>query len=324
VVTFENVEANELLPERVLDCLPRECECGGEIAFTDTLKQIFCLNPMCIYKIAARLEDMAKAMQVDDFGNSTCVELVKTWQLKSPYQIFLVGELRDKGQQWTADVSALDKKMRAICNPEKRRVQLWEMVKYGAIPNMDKTAQKIFGGYNSIKEAYTDIEAGQVPFIAEKLGIKSNEAGVMAFKIYQILKAYKQELEFAESRFQIYKPEGIALSIACTESVDGYKNKAAFINALNLKFDGSIHATLAPSVTRDVHALVADGGTGHRKYRDAIKINEKYLAHGLANGLFTQDEVGTYKSEKDLFRVGEKIIIGTSAELVKTLERVFL
>lgn len=324
MISFNSVEENGLLSNELLECLPRRCECGGEIGFTDTLKQIFCTNTMCMYKIASRLEDMAKAMQVDDFGNATCVELVSSLGMKSPYQIFLVGEKMAQGAKYNVSVSAFEKKMAAICDPEKRKVKLWEMVNYGALPNMGKTASKIFGGYNTIAEAYADIERGQVPFVAEKLGIKNSEAGVIALKVYQILLGYKMELEFAESRFQIIKPQGTALSIACTDSVNGFKNKAAFINFLNIKFAGAIDVTLAPTVTRDVHALVVDGDIGSRKYKDAMRINEKYLAKGLADGLFAADDVGKYSSDKDMHKIGEKILVAPSAELIKILERVFL
>ena len=50
-VTLEEVRENGLISEGVLNCLPEKCVCGAPIEFTDSLKQIYCSNPRCYYKI---------------------------------------------------------------------------------------------------------------------------------------------------------------------------------------------------------------------------------------------------------------------------------
>jgi len=66
-LTYEQVEDNELLDEETLAWIPRYCDCGAEIEFTESLRQIYCPNRFCSFKVAARLESMAKDMGVDGF-----------------------------------------------------------------------------------------------------------------------------------------------------------------------------------------------------------------------------------------------------------------
>lgn len=319
-ISYKEVEENNLLDNDILKYIPRKCECGADVEFTDSLRQIYCTNPRCFYKIAARLESMAKKMKADGWGESTCITVVKEFNMVSPYQVFLLEKEIEKGR--TSSVAAFDKKVANICDRKKRRVRLWEVVSLGGIPNIETIAYKIFDGYNSLKEAYGDIEKYQVPFIAERLGIKSAEGSVMAATVYKTLIEYKDELLFGETQFDIIKQTGITLKIAITGGVNNFRNKAEFIKYLNLRYEGKLNAILLNSVTWETDVLVADGGTTSNKYRNAIKINKKYIEKGLEEGLFKEDEIGSLKNERDIHRVGEKILITTSKGLMDKLDKV--
>lgn len=320
-IPYQVVVENGLLSPEVLDCIPETCECGAPIEFTESLRQIYCTNPRCPYKVAARLESMAKKMKADGWGESTCITVVKEFGMISPYQVFLLEKKLAEGKRST--VPAYEKKVASICDREKRKVRLWEVVALGGIPNVETVAYKIFDGYNSLKEAFEDIEKGGVPFIAEKLGVKNSEGSVMAANIYKTLMEYKDELLFGETQFEIIKPEGVKLHIAITGGVMGFRNKAEFVNYINNRYAGKVNAMLMNSVTNNVDILVADGDTNSNKFRTATKINSKYIEEGLKKGLFTREEIGQYKSEKDLRKIGEKIVIGTSKEIIQRLDRVF-
>ena len=80
---------------------------------TDTLKQIYCPNSKCKSKVAARIENLAKYMGVDDWGESTCIEVSHHFNLSSPYQVFLLEEGLSKG--YKANIPAYEKKVKAIC-----------------------------------------------------------------------------------------------------------------------------------------------------------------------------------------------------------------
>jgi len=269
MITRAEVIANGLISEEVLDEIPETCECGAEVVFTDTLKQIMCSNPRCYHKIASRMENMAKAMQVDGFGASTCLALCKQYKMISPFQAFLLN-----GSETVNGVSALDKKINGLKNSEAIDCELWQMVSYASIPGVDTIAYKIFNGYNTIEEAYADIEKYQVPMIADKLGQKSGGSGVIAVNIYNTLMEYKTELMFGERFFRIKKQTGDKIQIAITDSVYGYPNKSAYVKELNMTYEGKASIIRLSSVTKEVEYLISDGSTGSNKYKKALKMQE--------------------------------------------------
>ena len=322
-VALQTVIDNELLSEDIIDCIPHECECGSPIEFTDSLRQIYCSNPRCLYKVAARLEAMAKAMQADGWGESTCIEVCKIFKLKSPYQVFLLENAVADGISSLDGVAAFPKKVASICDPARKKVELWEVVKLAGIPSIETISYKIFDGYNSLTEAFNDIEKGQVPFIADKLGLKNAETGVMAVRVYNTLLEYKDELLFGEKQFQIYKPTGETLHIAITGGVQGFKNKGEFIRYINDRYNGKVNAMLMSSVTSQVDILIADGDTSSRKYKSAERINAKHLEKLMDAGETDEEDIGVFNEYKDLHPIGERVFITDSVEVFGRLDRVY-
>ena len=320
-ITLQQVIENELLSPDVIDCIPETCECGAPIEFTDSLRQIYCSNPRCTYKVAARLEAMAKQMKADGWGESTCVTVCKEFKLISPYQVFLLEKLVAEGARST--VAAFEKKVSSICDKEKRHVELWEVVRLAGIPSIETIAYKIFNGYDTLSDAFSDIENGQVPFIAEKLGLKNSDGGVMAVSIYNTLIQYKDELLFGETQFDIYKPQGRTLYMAITGGVSGFRNKSEFINYLKKRYNGKINPMLMNSVTAQVEILIADNDTNSNKFKTANRINAKHIEKGLASGEFTSEEIGTYKNPNDLHPIGEQVMITDSESVIDKLDKVF-
>lgn len=321
-ITLKQVIDNNLLSDSIIDCIPHECECGAPIEFTDSLRQIYCSNDSCYYKVAARLESMAKAMQADGWGESTCIEVCRQCKFTSPYQVFLLEQFVKDGKT-IPGVSAFPKKVASISDRKLRQVELWEIVKLAGIPSIETTAYKIFNGYDNLTEAFVDIEKGKVPFIAEKLGIKNSDTGVMAVRIYNTLLQYKDELMFGEKQFEVYKPTGETLYMAITGGVQGFRNKGEFISYINNRYGGKVNAMLMGSVTQQVEILVADGDTSSTKYKNAIKINTNYLAKNLENGTINESDIGNFKSAKDLHPIGEKIFITDSVSIFARLDKVY-
>ena len=321
-VTLQEVIDNELLSEDIINCIPHVCECGSPIEFTDSLRQIYCSNSKCLYKVASRLESMAKAMKADGFGESTCIEICRQFKIISPYQVFLLEGLVLNGAECNG-VSAFNKKVANICDREKRKVKLWEVVRLAGIPSIETIAYKIFDGYSNLSDAFSDIEKGQVPFIAEKLGLKNAETGVMALNVYNTLMQYKDEILFGEKQFDIYVPTGKTLYIAITGGVNGFRNKSEFIQYINSRYDGKVNAMLMNSVTTQVDILIADGDTSSNKYKTALRLNEKHLEKEISKGSIDISEINKFKSEKDLHPIGEMIYVTTSDEVFSRLDRVF-
>ena len=315
-ITLEEVVSNNLLSLPVIECLPTSCSCGAPIEFTDSLSQIYCSNPRCYYKTAARLEAMAKAMKADGWGESACLAVCKQFNLVSPFQIFLFKEAMENGTipETNSAIPAFKKKIDAICDEKLRRVQLWEVVKFAGIANIENTARKIFDGYDTLEEAYEDIETGEVPFIAERLGIKRSETGVMAVNIYNKLIEYKEELLLGENFFEIYKPTGRNVYIAITGGVYGYKNKGEFVEHLNTMFMGRVNFMLMSAVTQQVDLLVADGDTSSNKFMKATEMNRREAEKEADN-----TALGTYIDDESLVKVGEAIVVGTSEDIMQRL-----
>lgn len=269
-ISLEEVISNGLVSQEILKYIPLVCPtCGTEVVFSDSLKQISCPNRYCPDKVAARLEAMAKTMKVDGWGEATCQAVCKQFRLHSPYQVYLL-----EGHHFDG-VATFEKKVAGFLNAPKRSCELWEMVQFGGIPAIATTAYKIFGGYSSIDAAYADIEAYQAPWVAEKLGLKSSESGVMAVNVYNTLLEYKGELQFAETQFNIVSKEGVPVHIAITGGVIGFTNKAEYVEHLNRRFAGKLNIMLMNSVTASVSFLVADHDTSSRKYQKALRMQEK-------------------------------------------------
>lgn len=319
MITLQEVIDNGLLSEEVLNCIPKKCLCGADIVFTDSVRQIYCSNPKCFFKIAARLEAMAKHMKADGWGESTCVAVCKEFKLVSPYQVFLLEKYVANGG--TSSIPAFEKKVKSICDRTKREVELWEVVKLAGIPSIETIAYKIFNGYESICDAFADIESGQVPFVAERLGLKNVDGSVMAVNIYNTLMKYKDELIFGETQFTICKPTGRTIHIAITGGVTGFRNKSEFIRYIKSRYNGVINPMLMNSVTSDVDILISDGDGLSNKFRTASRLNTKYLERGLERGEFTEEDVGKFRNSNDLHPIGEKILITDSVSVFKRLNR---
>ena len=268
-LTVNEAIGHGLLDVELAEISPTHCdECGSELSLTESLKQLYCDNRTCPTKIAARLESMAKMMKADGWGESACLAVAKNFKMISPYQVFLLADKECK------DVPAFQKKVAEICDIEKRTVKLWEVVKYANIPSIDTVAFKIFDGFASISDAFEVIEKQGVSFIADRLGLRNPETGVMAVNIYNTLIEYKDELLFGEKLFNIYNPTGERVYIAITGGVYGFSNKSEFISYINSRYSGKVNAMLMNSVTREVNYLVADGDTSSNKYKKASKMIE--------------------------------------------------
>lgn len=66
------------IPYWLAENLPSKCECGFPIANNEQLTKRWCLNPICPYHMAARVEKMCKQLNVTGMGEKTALSLVKS------------------------------------------------------------------------------------------------------------------------------------------------------------------------------------------------------------------------------------------------------
>ena len=265
MISYEDVVENELIDSEVLYHIPSKCDCGGDIEFTESLKQISCSNPTCYHKVASRLESMCKELKVDGFGEATCLEICKFTGLISPYQA-----VKLKGIDIDT-VSALDKKVDSLLQELSKERELWEVVSLGNIPSIDSISYKLFGKYNTVAEAYEDFETLQVPYIASLLG---HSSGVMASTIYNTLLEYKNELLFAEKNFNIKKVNENKIIIAITGSVLGYSTKSEYVKKLNSILGDRAFVIRRDTVSKETNYLVCDNDSSSNKYKTALRLQE--------------------------------------------------
>ena len=260
MITYQDVIDNELIDDEILEYIPRHCECGGEIEFTESLKQIACNNPRCYYKVASRLENMCKSLKVDGFGESSCVKICRDLKMISPFQALLIGNRTVDG------VASFKSKIDNLISELKKPMELWEMVALCNIPGIDSISYKLFGKYSSIEDAYKDFEKYQVPYIASLLG---NSGGVMSANIYNMLMQYKDELQFAESECNIKKLNVPKISIAISETPTGFGTKASYVARLNEILNGKASILLSNTVTKEISYLVCSPTTNTGKVKKA-------------------------------------------------------
>lgn len=260
MISYQDVIDNELIDDEILEYIPRHCECGGEIEFTESLKQIACNNPKCYFKVASRLENMCKSLKVDGFGESSCVKICRDLKMISPFQALLIGNRTVDG------VSSFKSKIDNLISELKKPMELWEMVALCNIPGIDSISYKLFGKYSSIEDAYRDFEKYQVPYVASLLG---NSGGVMSANIYNMLMQYKAELQFAESECNIKKLNVPKISIAISETPTGFGTKASYVARLNEILNGKASILLSNTVTKEISYLVCSPTTNTGKVKKA-------------------------------------------------------
>lgn len=276
-----DVISYKLLPKQLIASIPGAgtedvgmCECGGELQFNESLTTLRCSNKRCFCRVAARLVHMCKKMDCYELSIEDAKAISKQFKIISPFQVFKVWE---DGSRECEGVADFKHKLDQICDPSKRRMRLWEMVEASGFPEVASVAYKLFNGYRTIEEAYSDFEKNQVPFIAEKLGIKKSEASVIAYRIYSKLLECKSELVYGETKFEIYNPIGDILNIVISGNVNGYGNKSEFIREINFMFGHRVTAVMVKAVSEDIDVLITDSGDISSKIKTATKINERAI-----------------------------------------------
>ena len=213
-IVLKDVIEHELLSKDTITILPNGgyCTCGTELEFTDSLSQVYCPSKECYLKMAARVEHLAKSIGANGWDRETAIKVCKNFKLKSPYQLLIL-----KGSHLD-EVENFEELINDLYNKSDKELKLWELVKLMGVEKIEKIAYKLFYGYNSISEAYDDIKRYQVPFIADRLGLKNADTGVIAVNIYNTLLEYEDELLFGEKKIKVYKVAEIGRA-SCRERV---------------------------------------------------------------------------------------------------------
>lgn len=321
MIQIKEIETYKLLDNSIIKSIPKTCKCGGKLEFTESLQELVCENNKCIYVIANRMFKMVQSMGLKTWDELTCNALCEQFKFSTPFQALITKQITDNNIE--VDINNFKDKVKEIELFKKRKIHLWKIVEYANIRYVSHIAKELFGNYDSFEKAYRDIDAGQVAFISEKLGINSNEPSVISIKIYEDIQKHKEELMFAETQLNVIKYEDDPIKIAVTGSIQGFLNKLAFLEYLDIRYNGRVSFVLDSNITVDTKILVADFDPESKKIKIARRINDEYIGDCVSNNEIELNNIGKFYSYKDLYAIGEKIMIVKSEELIERLDRVY-
>lgn len=278
------------LPLKFVEVLPDVCEeCGSLLSISETLTSLHCSNPRCKDKLIMRMKAMCKDLGIVDFGESTISKFIDYYGITNHLNFF---DLRP-GYILSDEVS--DKVSEKVIEQvmKKKDFLLWEFVQVANLPFIQTSARKIFQGYNSISEAYIDIEEGGVDFIREKLGIlKDGSVSLQALKIYSTLIEFKDDLLEGEECVNIITLEGKEeLNVVCSDQVGGgFAKKSEFYAYVKEHFGSKVHVNFLSSVSRNIDCLIWAGADGSpARYTSKVQKVERYNEKGCDIPIVTAD-----------------------------------
>ena len=270
------------LPLQFVDCLPDVCDdCGSPLWIGETLTGLSCSNPRCTGKIVKRIEAISEKLGVKGFAEARKASVVNHYSVTNPLAIF---ELRE-GMPLSANISqevsdGIIKQIQA-----KNSFLLWEYVQMAQLPFIQTSARKIFQEFDSLEDAYDEIEFGEgLFFVQNRLGIVSGEeVSIMASKIYTILLEFKEDL-FEGLEFVNIRTLGDVkeLNVVCSDQVGGrFAKKNDFYEFCRTEFGDRYHINFLGSVSKTIDYLVWAGADGSpARYTNKVKTVEKWNDKG--------------------------------------------
>lgn len=270
------------LPYEFAECLPEYCEeegCGAPLEISETLTGLHCSNPRCRGKLVVRIRTICKSLGILDFGESTIEKFIDYYGVTNALDIYELQLGMVLGEGVSLDFS--NKIIKQII--EKKEFLLWEYVMHANLPYLQTSSRDIFQGYDTLEEAYKDIELGGVDFIQSKLGIGVDGVSVRAVKIYNSLIEFKDDLLEGERHVCIkYLGDVPELNIVCSDQVGGgFDKKSEFYAYVNNEFNGRVHVNFLGSVTKNINYLVWKGADGSpARYTSKVQKVEGYNSKG--------------------------------------------
>lgn len=272
----------EQFPRMFLESLPTDCfSCGSPMEISEALTGLHCSNPRCVSKVAQRLYALCISLGVKDLGKKRAEAFVSTHDIDNPLLIFAYEPEVDGAMSDSISLDLSKKIMSQFRG--KNKFTLSEYVRVANLPFLQTSCVNIFGDYDDLEKAYSDIEQGGVDFISAKLSIKKGsgtEVSVRALKIFDVLMTFKRDLFQALPFVEIIKVNNtedtdlISLKAVCSDEV-GYpfKTKNDFYASVNNLYP-NIHVEFLQAVTKKIDYLVWAGADGKTPARYTNKVKK--------------------------------------------------
>lgn len=279
-------------PDMFLESLPTYCfDCNSPMEISEVLTGLHCSNPRCKSKVAQRLFALCQNIGVKDIGRKRAESFIDTYGIENPLLIFAYEPEVDGA---LCDGVSLERSIEIMQQfSDKKNYTLAEYVRIANLPFLQTSCISIFGDYNTLEEAYKDIESGGVEFIRDKLDIKKGDTeignfvkdvSIRAIKIYETLMLYKEDLFQALPYINIINSNTdlVCLKAVCSDEVGyPYKTKNEFYHLVNNLYS-NLHVEFLPAVTKNIDYLIWAGADGKTQARYTNKVkkvegwNKKY------------------------------------------------
>lgn len=305
-ITYNEVIENELINKDVISKIPRVCECGSNIEFSENLKQAYCSNNQCFYKTAYKIVKVAKYLGLESITTTDAIAICKKYKLKSPFQLVMLDEIDFKDTKIKGDILRLKEKTFSLATLARLIMD----------EDIEKVAEKLFYGYNSVDEFYSDIDEFQLPLISERLGIETMEATALSVRIYNKLNEIREEMYFGETQLKIEKDTRKRLNIVIVGRMNKFVNNGEFIHLLRKKYS-KYRLILMNTVTNTTDIVICDRDKSSNKIMIANKINEESVAKNIKIGALKIEDAG--KESSGVYPLGYRIWISESDKIINKL-----
>lgn len=316
-IGFNEALDNEVLSPILLKSIQRKCRCGADIVFSDSLRNAHCSKDNCICTVIDRVSAINKKLNLN-ISDVDIENIVRKLKMSTPYQIFMLEVVVNNGIITHADIHNLDSVMHNLKKAKHREYNLFEIAEMSGIISIANTAKAIFYGFDSVSEAYSEIDRGQLSFISERLGLSTTESSTLGVEIYNQLIQFMEEFLFAEMQLKVKKYSDYKLNIAFCDSVFPFVNKQEYIEYINsitkFKFN------FVSSISMDTDILIRNSTDNNSKSRAARIINDKFIAESMNSGELNLSDIGVFR-DGEIKPIGNIIYICKSDELVNRLKR---
>lgn len=317
-ITFDEAYSNGLISQKVLKMVPKQCMCGSVLTFSDSLRELKCIEPNCKGKILNRITEFCEYNKLP-LSYDSILAITEKLGIVSPYQLLMLKDAYAVKSITRVDVPNILSVIKSIESIRATEIKLYQILEMCGINSIRLIARKIAKGFNTTEELFNEIENGQLAFINERLGINNLDSCILSIDVYNTLLNLKEELIFAESLMTIqYNTD--RLFIAFNDNVEPFVNKSELIEYLNYKYKKEfVHTTLINDRT-DV--LIMHIETVTSKYRTARLLNDEVTAKQVNTGELKLTDAGKI-IDTDLKPLGQKIYIVSLSTFLERLDKLW-
>lgn len=315
-IKFNEALNNEILSPIILKNIQPKCKCGAEIVFSNSLRNAYCSDRNCIYKVISRVKELNELLRLE-LSDIDIENIVKKLSITTPYQILMLDAVVKAGSITNADIHNIDTVLQKLEQAKQLEYEIYQIAEMSGLESIKTTAKAIFSGFDSVSEAYNEIEKGQLSFVNERLGLITAEASTLGVEIYSQLTDFMEEFLFAEMQLKVKKYSDYKLNIAFCDNIIPFVNKREFIEYINSLTKYKFNFVSSISTYTDI--LIRNSTENNSKSRTARIINDKFIAESINSGKISLGDIGVFR-DNEIKPIGNIIYVCKSDDLIHRLK----